>query len=218
MIVEFAGMPNTGKTSCIDLVADYFRRQGHGVRVEGERAQVCPFFRSYRRRFATWMAEQAVATIHEAVRNGDGETLVLVDRGIFDSIAFLKLLCIENLMEKREFDSLVEDLGLLRAAQQTEMVLLYTAKPETSQSRDVITRMFGFHGAITNPSTLKALLSAYAETLVAFGDRFPDVRLVDTDLKSPADVLSETLSYIEGQQGISSDTNATGVETLPSTP
>jgi len=196
-IIEFAGMPNTGKTSCIDLVADLYRRHGHTVRVEAERAQVCPFLPTYRHRFATWMADQAARTVARATEVEDQDTLVLVDRGIFDSIAFLDLLCVQGRVNEEERDKLLDVSGIARHIPQVGLVLLFMAKPATCEARDVLTRMFGLPGTITNLATLESLATAYRRTLVGFEERFENIRLVDTDDADPADVLRQVLSYIQ---------------------
>ena len=94
LIIEFAGTPNSGKDTLIEIIKDYLE-DGHGyrVRVCDEAIKFCHIQKqlSVDRLFKT--VAQTVAQLYEARLENPGDyDFVIFNRGLFDRLAFLRAL------------------------------------------------------------------------------------------------------------------------------
>ncbi len=182
MIVEFAGLPRSGKSSCLDAVKDYYVRKGYNVRVLFEGSRTSPFSHRHRVKTAFWTANQVVNDIIEYSTLPGTDMLILQDRGLFDAMAFIRLLEREK-MPSAEDASLLEEIAargsidkflsyLSNWARFVDLVLLFETRPERVLSRDLASKMDAGPGIITNTSTLNVLTGAYRNIKDEYGDRF----------------------------------------------
>lgn len=105
MIVEFAGIPRSGKSTSIDAVKDYYIRKGQIVKSLFEGARTCPFPHQFRVRTAFWTANKVQNDVIQiSIKSKRNEILYLQDRGLFDAMAFIKLLEFENIAKDNEQD------------------------------------------------------------------------------------------------------------------
>jgi predicted NUDIX family phosphoesterase/predicted ATPase len=95
VVIEFAGTPKAGKTTTLSAVNAFLKRCGFKVEVVVERASVCPIRDKKHSNFNIWTACTTLAQILEKTqippRVDDPEILIL-DRGLFDSIAWLEMM------------------------------------------------------------------------------------------------------------------------------
>src|SRR5713101_5738099 len=95
IVFEFAGVPKAGKTTTLNQIQAFLRRCGFRVEVVIERASVCPIRDKKHSNFNVWTACTTLAQVlyktQEPPRADDPEILIL-DRGIFDSICWLVLM------------------------------------------------------------------------------------------------------------------------------
>lgn len=183
MIVEFAGLPRSGKSTCIDAAKGYFSRRGITVRIAGEAVRFCPFGNHHRVAIACWAANCALNAVLEASLDTDPKTLTLQDRGLFDALAFLRLLWKEDYISRDTLSCLEEYFADRKWAERVDLVILFNAEPEAVLERDIAQLVAeqlhaedkdfrGLPGTIMNKSTLHALRDCYKETQAAFEDRF----------------------------------------------
>ena len=115
IIIEFAGVPKSGKTSTIGQIYNFFKRCGFRVQVVVERASVCPIRDKKHFTFNVWTASTTLAQIlqntQEPPRSDDPDILIL-DRGLFDSVCWLTMM--DRLSRIRTADRLkIENFLLL---------------------------------------------------------------------------------------------------------
>src|SRR5216684_8247444 len=95
VVIEFAGTPKAGKTTTLSALHAFLKRCGFKVEVVVERASVCPIRDKKHSNFNVWTACTTLAQILEKTqippRPDDPEILIL-DRGLFDSIAWLEMM------------------------------------------------------------------------------------------------------------------------------
>jgi thymidylate kinase len=180
LIVEFAGVPKSGKSSSIGVVRDYFSRNGYNVRLMAEGARICPLSRQHRVEYACWAANQVLNSILESRYGGLTETLVLQDRGLFDALAFLKLLHLEERISGEELTDCLGYLVSTRWTRLVDLVLLFKVSPERAIERDAAAKLGARSSFITNTATMRKLSLAYDFILEQYGDRFVKVERVDT--------------------------------------
>ncbi len=180
MIVEFAGLPKSGKSSSIGIVRDYFSRSGYSVKMITKGGRTCPLSKGRRVEFACWAANQILNLTLEAKYNDARETLILQDRGLFDTLGFFKLLHLGGQITR---DELTDFLGYFVHARWTrlvDLVILFEISPEMAIERDAAVKLGVRPGSITNVATMRKLSSAYDFILEQYGDRFVRIERVDT--------------------------------------
>ncbi len=85
-VIEFFGMPRSGKTPAVEILESYFKERKARVRTVYEGARVCPLDKSDRFNYNAWSFHNTVNRILEA--RMDHYDIILVDRGILDHLAF----------------------------------------------------------------------------------------------------------------------------------
>ncbi len=92
--VEFAGTPKAGKSTCIDIVSHFFRRTGFHVLAPAEGASKrTPFYlKKDWIAFNTWSACYALQHVLEGAHSGEPYNIVMLDRGLFDALAWFEFL------------------------------------------------------------------------------------------------------------------------------
>ena len=86
-VIEFTGTPKSGKTTCVDTIAKFFRRNGVPVSLVTERASVCPIRDKNDIRFNLWTLSTSLAQLIEAI--DEPRRVVILDRGLFDSLVWM---------------------------------------------------------------------------------------------------------------------------------
>ena len=94
LFVEFAGTPKSGKSTCIDTVNHFFRRLGYKVLAptEGASKRTPYYLKEDLVAFNAWSAAYALTHILEGRYGSDEYHLVIMDRGLFDALAWFELL------------------------------------------------------------------------------------------------------------------------------
>lgn len=207
MIIEFAGLPRSGKSTSMNAARDYFSRRGNIVRVAGEAARLCPFGSQRRVEIACWAANCALNAVLGASLDTDPKTLTLQDRGLFDALAFFRLLEKEDLISKNILSSFEGYFADPRWTELVDLVILFDVEPEVVLERDIAQRVAeqlhaedrdfkGLPGVITNKSTLEDLRDCYEELQSVFGDRFK-VRRVQTSFVTTSDTARKVVEIIK---------------------
>lgn len=187
LVVEFAGMPGAGKTRTIDLLDHFFRREGYRVRVVSEGAQACPIGQEHRVAFAAWTAHRIANILLEETHAPRGYGLLLLDRGLFDAQAFIRLLALESKITEDEAHVMLTHFRLPFWAGLTDLVFLLDISPEESLRRHVADSLTTRPGPILNQATLGLLQSAYEDVarFCAGAEFTPTLRRLDAVRNAP---------------------------------
>jgi predicted ATPase len=106
IVIEFCGSPKSGKTSCINSLDLFLRRNKFRTRVQSERASVCPVRKKYDPYYNFWTVTSAVAELSEVLSNHSKDyDVVMMDRGIFDALCWFKWLLSKNHIDEHNFKS-----------------------------------------------------------------------------------------------------------------
>lgn len=95
IVFEFSGSPKAGKTTVLNAVAAFLRRCGFKVDVVVERASVCPIRDKRHFHFNIWTACTSLIQMLErtqAVPKADDPQIIILDRGIFDSLCWMRMM------------------------------------------------------------------------------------------------------------------------------
>jgi len=85
-VIEFLGMPKAGKSTAIEFAESYLKHAGKKVRVIYEGARISPLDKSDRFNYNSWSFHNTLNRLMES--RLDSYDFVLIDRGVFDHIAF----------------------------------------------------------------------------------------------------------------------------------
>ena len=116
-VIEFLGMPKSGKSTAIEIAESYLKKQGKRVRTVYEGARVSPLDKKDRFMYNAWSFHNTVNRILEAKL--DHYDFILVDRGVHDHAVFadaIKDMCDERMHLVQEYYRMfwrVEDEALL---------------------------------------------------------------------------------------------------------
>ncbi|MFR2166308.1 MAG: hypothetical protein ACLS5W_00110 [Coprococcus sp.] len=101
IVIEFSGSPKAGKTSCINSLELFLKRNGFTVNIVQERASVCPVSDKQSPMFNLWTACMSLAGLIGTLENKKNQVDVLIlDRGIFDALCWFQWL-VDNKKWKR---------------------------------------------------------------------------------------------------------------------
>lgn len=171
-VIEFFGMPRAGKTTAIELVESYLKKEGANIRLVYEGARVSPLDKKDRYNYNAWSFHNTVNRILEA--RLDHYDFILVDRGVLDHLAFTgSLSCEEHSMENttRYYS---EFLGL------QDQEIYFTVKPEEAIRREK--KHKPFLGRVFDKGFLENLIRSYEKTVYDAKEQGRDIIEVDGNL------------------------------------
>lgn len=163
VVVEFAGSPKSGKSTNIDIVSHFFKRMGFKVWAPSEGASKrTPY--SLKRNlvaFNTWSLNYAISELLVAYYNIDQQDLVILDRGPFDSIAWMSLLHERGDLDDNEF-RVLRDFSLHpKWSLLISRLYLFTCDPKSSLERELSVKLTHGAGVAMNQDMLNSLLKEY---------------------------------------------------------
>ncbi len=196
--VEFSGTPKSGKSTCIDIVSHFFRRIGFKVLApsEGASRRTPAFLRDNLVAFNTWSASYALTHILEALHHSDQYHLAILDRGIFDALAWFQVLESQSLITGNDMEKVHNFLLIDHWRSQVDAVFLFTADPATSLERENYGKLIDAPGRAMNPSFIASLNEAYQTTREKFQNQF-EFFDIDTGAESDSTPQSTAIDVAE---------------------
>ena len=185
IFVEFSGTPKSGKSTCIDIVNHFFRRLKFKVLAptEGASKRTPYYLRDNLVAFNTWSASYALMHILEGVYGSDKYHLAILDRGLFDALAWFELLTTQGKVTPEERDQIHNFLRIAEWYSKTDAVFLFHADPETSLKREIRDKLVDDPGSTMNPEFLTELNGAYDQVRAKYASDFPRFTVIDTSDK-----------------------------------
>ena len=163
----------------------------------GEAVRFCPFGRQHRLEIACWAANSALNSILVS-KLGDGQaTMTLQDRGLFDALAYFKLLHIEGRITDQRLASFFEYFASPEWTQLIDLVILFEVSPSVAVDRDLAAKLNAGPGIITNIATLRSLSIAYEFVFEHLGNRFPRIHRLNTTNRESTIIVQEVIQAIQ---------------------
>ena len=193
--VEFAGTPKSGKSTCIDIVSHFFRRIELDptenptysrakfsvlAPTEGASRRTPRFLKDDWVAFNTWSASYALTHILEGRHHSDRYHLAILDRGLFDALAWFQLLETRREIIESVKETVQQFLLIDHWRSEVDAVFLFTADEKTSLRRETDEQLIDLPGRAMNPDSLKQLNEAYSEIRKQFAGQFKKVISIDT--------------------------------------
>jgi len=166
VVIEFAGLPKAGKTTAVNTIYSFLKRCGFSVKVVVERASVCPIRDKRHATFNIWTASTTLAQLLEYTQDPpkpDDPDILILDRGIFDSICWLTLM--DRLSRITTADREIAERFLLVEEWRNRIsgVVLMLASPSDALDREQGYLPIEGAGSIMNKEVLERMLETAKE-------------------------------------------------------
>ncbi len=172
LVIEFAGSPKAGKSTTIDILTHFFKRMGFKVwaTTEGASKRTPYHLKRDLVAFNTWTLNYAISELLVAYYNVDHHDLVILDRGPFDSLSWMGLLCDRQELERHELDVIEQFATHPRWSNFINRVYLFECSPDTSLRRETDSKLTVKGGIAMNPKMLSDLLTQYDKMKAKLGN------------------------------------------------
>ena len=111
--------------------------------------------------FNTWSASYALMHVLEGLHGSDRYDLAILDRGLFDALAWFELLATRGAISPEDRDNVQSSLQIEQWRTVIDEVFLFRTDPETSLDREHRYKLIREHGQAMNPKFLANLKLAY---------------------------------------------------------
>lgn len=201
VFIEFSGTPKSGKSTCIDIVGHFFRRLDYNVLAptEGASKRTPYFLKDNLMAFNTWSASYALMYVLEGIHGSDKFDLAVLDRGLFDALAWFQILGNKDEITREVRDKVHEFLLIEEWRSNIDAVLLFTTDPETSLKREGLHKIIQEEGRAMNPDFLPELNAAYEQVREEHSEEFARFELIDTSDEqgtTPRSTAEEAVAFI----------------------
>lgn len=194
IVIEFCGSPKAGKTSTINALNIFLKRNGFKTTILSERAGESPISDKHTPIFNVWTCTSAINEINEKMdraQHGEEIDIIISDRGIFDALCWFKWLKSQSHMSEKEFEILTAFSTLYRWQKNIDLVYVFMVSPEKSIEREYANLLTTKRGSIMREDVLAQYLDSVKETMDEYQLRFRAVHQIDTSDISQNDVSYE---------------------------
>lgn len=192
IVIEFSGSPKAGKTSCINSLAIFLKRNRFQVEIINERASVCPVSNKQSPMFNIWTSCMSISgMIGILERKNTNCDVLILDRGIFDSLCWFHWLSSNNLMESKQRDSVESFLMTDALTSRIDIIFAFSAAPKTSIEREYANLLTDEPGTIMNIDVLQDYLNSIQATIQEKRSYFHSIVEIDTTDKNQDEVGKE---------------------------
>ncbi len=208
IVIEFCGSPKAGKTSSINSLNIFLKRNGFKTVVLSERASVCPISDKQNPLFNVWTCTATINELNEKIDAANVSAdpssnldVIICDRGVFDALCWFRWLKNRNKMSDHEYDVLTKFALLNRWQKNLDLVYVFVAAPEESIRREYANLLTDKRGSIMRESILSQYREAVDQTLKEYRPMFRAISLIDTTQQQQNDVgykvTAETLKVLK---------------------
>ena len=182
IVFEFSGSPKAGKTTVLNAVAAFLRRCGFKVEVVVERASICPIRDKRHFHFNVWTACTSLTQMIEKVQakpKDDDPHIVILDRGIFDSVCWMRIMSKLSRLEQDQRQAIEQFLLLKEWRSRMAATVVMLSEPEDSMEREKghlpVLQPDGkpVIGSIMNPKVLSLYRNVLMDTKKELESVFP---------------------------------------------
>lgn len=205
IVVEFCGCPKAGKTSSINALNIFLKRNGFKTEVLTEKASICPISDKQCSTFNVWTCTSMINEINEKIDLANHPSshidIILCDRGIFDALCWFNWLNKQAKMRDDEYDVLNKFAMLNRWQRNIDIVYVFLADPKISIDREFSNLLTNKRGSIMNEDVLEGYKKSVVETYHQYKNDFRATEQIDTSNTNQCDigyiVTEKTLQVLE---------------------
>ena len=160
-IIEFSGLPRSGKTTSAKGLKSFLESLGKKTYLVKERASLCPIKNKLHPDFNLWTSLSFLREYLVAKNNGCD--FVIADRGLFDAMIWINLFIesddnytIENNIFQELFNSDLID-------KENYLIFFFDCDIEISLKREYDRTLIKKNGTIMNKNILKQYINSYSQ-------------------------------------------------------
>ncbi|MGL4393152.1 MAG: hypothetical protein ACRCSK_06935 [Fusobacteriaceae bacterium] len=210
IVIEFAGSPKSGKTSCINSLALFLKRNSVKTVVLTEKASICPIKDKQSPLFNIWTFNAMLNELNAAY-DAKGIDIIICDRSFFDAICWFKWMISRKILDRSNFNTLYNYVTYEKWIGRIDLVYVFIATPDISIEREYANLLTNKMGSIMNKTVLSQYNLAINDAINEHGDVFKKIEMIDTSKKDQnmvskevttkvleklKDVLEEKIAYI----------------------
>lgn len=214
IVIEFCGSPKSGKTSCINSLKLFLKRNDFKVGVVTEQASICPIADKHNPSFNTWTVNSTISELN-ALLDPKRETMcdiIICDRAIFDALCWFEWLYKKKALDINEYSAITDYISLARWSNKIDLVCIFKATPQTSIEREYAHLLTRKPGSIMNIKTLSEYINCIEVVKARYENRFRLMQEFDTStmgqnevsaavtkkvLEELDNILEEKVGYIQ---------------------
>lgn len=183
-IVEFAGMPRTGKTQCIKHAADFLKPLGLRAASVIEGASTAP--PSLKKNLVAYNLWTTCYNLSKVLENAyitlkEGPHFVFLDRGLLDAICWFNFLEGAKKITKKEKKIISDFLRIDDWNGLVDLVFVFTCSPQKAFEREQANQIARSEGVVTTEESLTHLCDTYLESERCYRDDFKLISVDTTD-------------------------------------
>jgi len=181
--VEFSGTPKSGKSSTIEKVRQFFRRNRFRVLApaEGASRRTPDILKDDLPLFNVWSGCYSLSHLLEKAKEDAPYDLVLLDRGLFDVTCWVEYLGKTEQISSEERTIVREFFLLERWKTLIDMVVLMTVQPNTALEREYSESVTLEYGRAMRPDFLRDINEVYHDLSRQIGPSFPKFLHLETE-------------------------------------
>ncbi|MBO9124070.1 MULTISPECIES: NUDIX hydrolase [unclassified Rhizobium] len=182
IVIEFAGSPKAGKSTCIGSLDIFLRRNNFRTKILTERASVCPIPNKFDPIFNVWTACAALNQLSETLANSAKKVdVIILDRGFFDALCWFEWQREEKLLRNDDFERFTSFFTSNRFRMCIDLVLIFEASPNTSSEREYKNLLTRKEGSIMRSEVLSSYLESIKKTKLKYTSYFRNITEYNTD-------------------------------------
>ena len=207
VFIEFAGTPKSGKSTCIEIVSHFFRRVGFKVLApaEGASRRTPYYLKDDWMAFNTWSASYALMHVLEGLHGSDRYDLTILDRGLFDALAWFEFLANKKDITADEREHVQDFLRIKHWRSVIDAIFLFKTDAATAMERENSDKLIDEQGSMMNEDRIAELNAAYEAVRERYAAQFKRVEIIDTSNRqgtnqkdTAVDVADMILAVLEG--------------------
>lgn len=182
ILIEFAGMPKSGKTTVLDVVSHFLRRHQVPLSEYHGGGRYAPIGKDQLGRLNLYLASEALRYVLSSTQVGWAPKVHLMDRGLVDRTIFTEALLKVGRIGASHAGTIRNMVALPEVAGLVDVCAIFVTSPELSLQREQKNKLVQRDGRVMNTS----LLSDLGEAATAIANHHDgvavanEVFLVDT--------------------------------------
>lgn len=193
LLIEFCGSPKSGKSTTINSLNIFLKRNGFKTMLLTERASICPIENKTHPFFNIWTLSSAVAEIIKNIDLGkDKIDIIISDRGLFDSLCWFEWLNTNPskqspYLDNQSYSILKEFVLMDMLSGYLDLIYVFKVSPEISIKREYANLLTEKRGSIMTEGILESYNTAINETVKKYKGKFREVQEIRTDTEETDD-------------------------------
>jgi predicted NUDIX family phosphoesterase/thymidylate kinase len=204
LIVEFSGLPKSGKTTVINCLSLFLRRNKIPAAVLTERASTCPVKNKLHPDFNIWTANMTLSQLI-TFKQTNAYFVILIDRGIFDSLIWMNLLNDLGKLKLEELEVIEKYFLLDRFRKAIDLVIYMECEINKSLEREFKDLLTDKAGTIMNTTFLENFRLASKKASEKYKNCFTQFIPIDTSEKKTLEGVEDVVSAVLNSLKLLSD-------------